>query len=155
MLLKKGISTSDQEALEEIKDNLSELLRDVDRLATTESSRKDFPAISAELKAKYEESDFDFEVDEILDEVIAEVEKTLDKKESEWKASHLSLGDRSRESVHRWKERTKYLPDYLSETTQQEVKKIDSEADEIIKVEKIEDVVFTLISLTQKKRKSA
>ena len=152
LVLQKGISTSDQEALEEIKDNLSELLRDVDRLATTESSRKDFLAISAELKAKYEESDFDFEVDEILDEVIAEVEKTLDKKESEWKASHLSLGDRSRESVHRWKERTKCLPDYLSETTQQEVKKINSEADEIIKVGKIEDVVFYFDKLDSKEK---
>ena len=142
MVLQKGISPSDKEALEEIKDNLSKLLADVEQLSETNCSREEFAKVSSELKKKYVESEFDFEVDEILDGVIAEVKKELDKKEADWKAVHLSLGDKSRDSVHRWKEKTKFLPDYLSKETKAEVKKIDVEADEIIKDGKIEDVVF-------------
>lgn len=142
LVLQKGISPSDQEALDGIKGNLSDLLTDVDKLSATDSSREEFGKTSIELKEKYAESEFDFEVDEILNEVIAETKKSLDKKEAEWKASHLSLGDKSRESVHRWKEKTKFLPDYLSKESRDEVEKIDAEADEIIKEGRIDDVVF-------------
>lgn len=142
LVLQKGIAPSDQEALDEIKDNLSDLLTDVDKLSATDSSRVELGKISIELKEKYAETEFDFEVDEILNEVIAEVKNTLDKKEVDWKVSHLSLGDKSRESVHKWKEKTKILPDYLSKETKDEVEKIDAEADEIIKEGRIEDVIF-------------
>lgn len=142
LVLQKGISPSDQEALDGIKGNLSDLLTDVDKLSATDSSREEFGKTSIELKEKYAESEFDFEVDAILNEVIAETKKSLDKKEAEWKASHLSLGDKSRESVHRWKEKTKFLPDYLSKESRDEVEKIDAEADEIIKEGRIDDVVF-------------
>lgn len=142
LVLQKGISPSDQEPLEEIKSNLSDLLADVDKLTAADSSRDEFTKIAEKLKAKYADSEFDFEVDEVLDKVIAEVELTLDRKEAEWKAVNLSLGDKSRGSVHRWKEKTKFLPEYLSKETKDEVKKLDIEADEIIKVGKIEDVVF-------------
>ena len=142
MVLQKGILSSDQESLEEVKGNLAELLADVERLSEADSSRGEFASVSAELKEKYADSEFDFEVDEILDEVIDQVKQSLDKKEADWKAVNLSLGDKSRNSVHRWKEKTKFLPDYLSKETKDEVKKIDAEADEIIKDGKIEDVVF-------------
>lgn len=152
LVLQKGISPSDQDALEEIKGNLSDLLADVDKLTAADSSREEFAKTSAELKEKYADSEFDFEVDEILDKVITEVEKSLDRKEVEWRASHLSLGDKSRESVHRWKEKTKFLPDYLSKETRDEVKKIDEEADEIIKEGKIEDVIFYFDKLDAKEK---
>lgn len=108
----------------------------------TDSSRVNFAEISSQLRDKYEDSEFDFEVNEILDEVIVAVEKSLDEKESNWKKANLSLGDKSRDSVHRWKEKIQFLPHYLSDETRAEIKKIDAEADDIIKDGKIEDVVF-------------
>ena len=152
LVLQKGIAPSDHEPLEEIKRNLSELLADVDKLTAADSSRYEFHKIAEELKVKYVDSEFDFEVDEVLDKVIAEVELTLEKKEAEWKVANLSLGDKSRGSVHRWKEKTKYLPEYLSKATKDEVKKLDAEADEIIKVGKIEDVVFYFEKLNASER---
>ena len=53
-----------------------------------------------------------------------------------------TLGDKSRKAVHKWKEKTAYLPEYLSEETIEKVKMVDKEADEIISEAKIEDVLF-------------
>lgn len=142
LVLQKGIPMNDQIALEEVKQNLEELLSDVEKLNGTDNSRADFKSVSTELKEKYQDSEFDFEVNDILDEVIGSISDRLDKKETEWTIKNLTLGDKSRESVHKWKERTRFLPEYLSDKTTEEVKKIDAEADEIVKEGKIEDVIF-------------
>ena len=142
VILQKGISLQDQSSLEEVKKNLNEFLVDVRKLSAADSSREEFKAISNEMREKYQVSEFDFEVMEILDEVIRTVSQKLDEKEEQWRQANLSLGDKKRESVHRWKERTKYLPEYLSDITLEEIKKIDAQADEIIREGKIEDVVF-------------
>lgn len=66
----------------------------------------------------------------------------MDKKEHNWIENSLTLEDRSRGAVHRWKEKIKYLPKYLSQETIEKVKLLDSEADKIISEGKIEDVIF-------------
>ena len=142
LVLQKGISPNDQSSLEEVKGNLEHFIVDVDRLSATDSSRKEFEMVSAELIDKYKESEFDFEVDEILNEVINAVSKKLDEKENKWRTENLSLGGRKRGDIHKWKERIKYLPEYLSEKTHEEIRILDSEAENIIKEGKIEDVVF-------------
>jgi uncharacterized protein YbcC (UPF0753/DUF2309 family) len=142
LVLQKGISYNDQSSLEEIGGNLEAFLIDIDRLSATDLSRGEFKAVSVQLLKKYEDSEFDFEVNEILDEVIKTVAGKLDQKEAEWRKVNLSLGDKKRASVHYWKEKIKYLPEFLSEKTHEDIKKIDAEANEIIKEGKIEDVVF-------------
>ena len=79
---------------------------------------------------------------EIIDEVIAEIDQKLKTKENQWRNRHLSLGDRSRKSVHTWKAAIEVLPDYLSEDTLSEIALLDKEADELIKDGKIEDVLI-------------
>ena len=54
----------------------------------------------------------------------------------------MTLGDKSRTNVHKWKEKIKILPEYLSDDTMAEIVKLEKEADEIISEGKIEDVVF-------------
>lgn len=153
LVLQKGIAPNDQLSLEEIRGNLEAFLVDVDRLNTTDSSRVEFEHISGELREKYEDSEFDFEVNEVLDEVIKAVAEKLDNKEIEWRNANLSLGDKKRASVHHWKEKIKYLPEFLSEKTHDEIKKIDAEADEIIKEGKIEDVLFYFEKLDSAEKK--
>lgn len=142
LVLQKGISANDEEGLVEIKDNLSELLDDVNGLVATSSSRKEFLSKSKQIQEKYQDSEFDFEVLEIIDEVIAEIDQKLKTKENQWRNRHLSLGDRSRKSVHTWKAAIEVLPDYLSEDTLSEIALLDKEADELIKDGKIEDVLI-------------
>lgn len=152
IVLQKGISSGDQGSLEEIKNNLVELLADVEKLNATDSSRNEFEIVSTALQEKYKESEFDFEVNDILSEVIVGVSKKLDEKEDHWKKVNLTLGNKKRENVHRWKENIKFLPEYLSEKTRQEIKVIDIEADEIIKEGKIEDVVFYFDKLDREEK---
>lgn len=108
--------------------------------------------MSAELSEKYKESDFDFEVNEILSEVIKTVAEKLDEKEAEWRTENLTLGEKKREDVHKWKEKTKYLPEYLSEKTHEEIKALDAVAESFIKEGKIEDVIFYFEKLSREEK---
>lgn len=91
---------------------------------------------------KYEESEFDFDVLSVLKGVISDIGRMLDEKEQKWIAEELTLGDKSRKAVHYWKEKSQFLPQYLSEETIAKAKKLDQEADELIRESKIEDVIF-------------
>lgn len=152
IVLQKGIAQSDQDGLSELKDNLEEFFTDVDSIKGTSSSRKQFVLKSNEIKKKYEESDFDFEVMPIIDEIINELSADFDSKEKEWKTNNLSLGSKSREDVHRWKQKTQFLPEFLSEKTVAEVKKMNKEADKLISEGKIEDVLFYFEKLDSKEK---
>ncbi len=153
LVMQKGISPNDQSALKEIKRNLDAFFVDIDRLNKEDSSRSEFEKISTELRENYKESEFDFEVNEILSEVIKVVADKLDSKEKEWRKANLTLGDKKRGEVHRWKEKTEFLPDYLSKKTHEDIRRLDAEADEIIKEGKIEDVLFYFEKLSVEEKK--
>ena len=142
IVLQKGIMPADQTDFSELQENLRKLLEDVISIKETTDSRKTFTEVSEKMKEKYAESDFDFEVQPIIEEIIDDILKTLDEKEEQWKQENLSLGDKSRTTVHRWKEKTAYLPEYLSESTVAQVETLSKEADDIISDGKIEDVLF-------------
>ncbi len=154
IVLQKGIAPADQSDFAELQNNLQELLVDINQVKGATDSRTDFEAVSQNMKEKYAESDFDFEVLPIIEDVIIEIQKSLDQKEEEWKKSHLSLGDRSRANVHKWKEKTQYLPEFLSVDTVNKVKELSKEADEIISVGKIEDVIFYFEKLDDDEKKN-
>ena len=63
------------------------------------------------------------------------------------------LGDNSREAVHSWKERIRFLPEFLSEETKQKIYAMDMNADELIKVGKIDDVVFYFEKLSETEKR--
>lgn len=153
LVLKKGISSADQEGFEELQENLQELLEDISRIKNVTESRKLFLEVSKEVKEKYTNSEFDFEVIPIIETVILEISKSIDIKENKWKAKNLTLGDKSRSSVHKWKENIKYLPEYLSKDTLDTINMLDLEANLIISEGKIEDVVFYFEKLDETERK--
>lgn len=153
MVLQKGISPADQTDFTELQENLQKLLTDINSIKEATQSRKSFIEISEQVKEKYQESEFDFEVLPILEEVISEISKSLDEKEETWKAQNLSLGDKSRESVHKWKQKTEFLPEYLSEDTIEKVNVLGKEADNIISEGKLEDVIFYFNKLSVEEKK--
>lgn len=153
IVLQKGISSADQTDFTELQENLQELLADINSIKEATQSRKSFIDISEKMKEKYQESEFDFEVLPILEGVINEISKALDEKEENWKTQNLSLGDKSRASVHKWKQKTEFLPEYLSEDTLQEVKQLCEEADNIISEGKLEDVIFYFNKLSVEEKK--
>ena len=76
----------------------------------------------------------------------------MDEKEKAWVDSNLSLGDKSRENIHKWKDRIKFLPEYLSEKTIERIQELDVEADEVIKDGKIDDVLYYFEKLEQSEK---
>lgn len=153
MVLQKGISQADQSDFLELQNNLNELYADITKVREATNSRKNFEAVSADTKEKYAKSEFDFEVLPIIEDVIEKIEASLDEKEEKWKKENLSLGDKSRANVHKWKENTKYLPEYLSKSTLIEIEKLDKEAEAIIREGKIDDVVFYFEKLDNTEKK--
>lgn len=141
-VLQKGISDVDQKDFEDLRENLQELLNDINDIKGLDSSRNEFNVKAESMIKKYETSDYEFDVLDILKTIISNVENELDKKEHYWINNSLTLEDKSRGAVHRWKEKIKYLPKYLSQETIEKVKLLDSEADKIISEGKIEDVIF-------------
>lgn len=153
MVLQKGISNADKSDFSELQENLRELLTDINQVKEATQSRKTFIIVSEKITEKYMDSDFDFEVQPILKDVIEEIAKELDTKEQRWKQTNLTLGDKSRTNVHKWKEKIKILPEFLSKDTIAEVQKLEKEADEIISEGKIEDVLFYFEKLDSGERK--
>lgn len=153
MVLQKGISQVDQSDFSELQENMQELLADISEVKAATNSRKEFEEVSIQMKEKYAESNFDFEVLPIIEDVISEIFKVLDDKEEQWKQENLSLGDKSRVNVHKWKERTQFLPEYLSDETVKKVEVLGKEADEIISEGKIEDVIFYFDKLDDNEKK--
>ncbi len=89
----------------------------------------------------------------ILEEVVSLISEALDEKEISWKNANLSLEDKSRAGVHKWKAKTKFLPEFLSDDAIEEVKKLNAKADLIISEGKIEDVIFYFNKLTPEEKK--
>ena len=141
-VLQKGIPYKDQSDFEELQRNLQELLYNIGSIKEETKSRKQFMEVSSLMLKKYENSEFDFEVLPILEKVVSDIQNELDEKEKKWIANVLTLGNRSRKDVHLWKEKSKYLPGYLSDNTIVKIKELDKEADELISEGKIEDVIF-------------
>lgn len=141
-VLQKGIPANDQIDFEELQKNLRELLNDINKMKSAAISRNEFKKISESMIQKYRHLEFDFEVLTIIQEIVSDMEKNLNAREQEWIENVLTLGNKSRKAVHRWKEKSKYLPEFLSEETVAKVKLLDQEADEIISEGKIEDVIF-------------
>lgn len=152
IVLQKGISPADQSDFAGLQSNLQELLMDINQFKGATNSRKIFVEVSDKIKEKYEDSKFDFEVLPIIEDIINTILKEIDKKEERWKKENLSLGDKSRVNVHKWKEKTQYLPEYLSEDTVKKVNELTKEADVIISEGKIEDVIFYFEKLNDKEK---
>lgn len=141
-VLQKGIPKADQIGFEELQENLQEFLDDINTIRDAIQSRIQYKEISKAMLEKYGESEFDFEVLPILEAVISDIKRILDEKEQKWIADKLTLGDKRRSAVHQWKEKSRFLPEYLSEETIVKAKKLDQEADAIISKGKNEDVIF-------------
>jgi len=153
LVLQKGINSADREGFEELENNLKELLNDIIEIKNAIQSRTQYFGVSQKMLEKYKKSNFDFEVLPILEEVNSNIKKELDAKEENWIENELTLGDKSRQAVYKWKEKTKFLPEFLSDDTIAKVKQLDEEANGIISEGKIEDVMFYFDRLNEFEKK--
>ncbi|SFC69995.1 hypothetical protein [Butyrivibrio sp. YAB3001] len=153
LVKQKGISKTDYNSFTEMEDTLKAVLEDIEIIREAEANRDNFTKTVEDIRNKYSEQEAEFDALSMIDAAIDEAEKSMDKKEDEWAKKYLSLGDKSRESVYKWKDATKFLPDYLSKKTKTKYKKLAEEAEAIISEGRIDDVLIQFEKLSDKEKK--
>lgn len=91
---------------------------------------------------KYSVKIMDYDFMPVIADSIEITKKKMDSLDKKWCVENVTLGNKSRQSVHIWKERINALPAYLSDDTIEKIKVLDTEANQIISDGKIEDVIF-------------
>lgn len=153
LIMNYRIPARDLQDFEDLKETLDTFIADVSELQSAVNDRSKLEKAITTLREKYAGSEMDFDVDTVLKDVIKSAEEAIDTKEHIWRQNHLTLGDRTRATIHTWKESTRILPAYLSQATIQAVETMRIEADQLISEAMIEDVVFYFKKLNAEERK--
>lgn len=153
LIMNYHIPARDLQDFEDLKETLDSFMADVSELKSAVNDRLKLEKAITTLREKYSDSDMDFDVNSVLEDVIKSVKEAIDTKERIWCKKYLTLGDRTRATVHTWKENTRTLPTYLSEKTIKSIEVMRMEADQLISEAMIEDVIFYFKKLNTEERK--
>ena len=153
LVMNYRIPTRDLQDFEDLQETLNAFMADVNKLQAAVQNREQLQAVIHELRTKYSDSELDFDVISVLEDVITNAEKEIAEKEAAWRKEYLTLGDRTRASIHSWKDNTRVLPAFLSPETVAMVEKLRIEADQIISKAMIDDVLFYFNKLTEEEKK--
>lgn len=142
LVLQKGLRDVDEKAFRMLQDDLINFTDDSKLLSQIQDDRLALSECYEKLQDKYEDTEFDFTPEDILANDYRNKINECDAKEKSWKEKYLSLGDKSQNSIYKFKSNIAMLPNYLTEETLQEISKLDKEADQIIRIGKIDNVIY-------------
>ena len=146
------IAEKDVQDFKDLKTTLDAFAADMDALKAATSDRKQLASIIDKLRQKYSKAESDFDVFTVLEDEIRIVTEEISSKDATWRSHYLTLGDKSRETIHIWRENTRVLPAYLADETVLAVENLRTEADSIISKAMIDDVVFYFRKLNSEER---
>lgn len=153
LIMNYRIPARDLQDFEDLKKALDAFMADVSELQSAVNDRAKLETAISGLREKYTDSEMDFDVETVLEDVINSAEAAIDTKDRVWGQRYLSLGDKTRATIHTWKDNTQVLPAYLKPSTIQAVEEMRKEADQLISDAMIEDVVFYFKKLNAEERK--
>ena len=136
------IAEKDIQDFKDLKTTLDAFAADMDILKAAASDRKQLASVIEELRQKYSKAEIDFDVLAVLEDEIRIVTEEINTKDAAWRSHYLTLGDKSRETIHAWRENTRILPAYLTDKTVFAVEELRTEADSLISKAMIDDVLF-------------
>lgn len=136
------IPEKDARDFEDLKNALDTFAVDMNALKAAASDRKQLTSLIEELRQKYSGIETDFDVCAVLEDEICIVTEKIDAEDAAWRTRYLTLGDKSRETIHTWRENTRILPAFLTDETISAVEILRTEADSLISKAMIDDVVF-------------
>ena len=151
-VLSYHISEKDIRDFEDLKTVLDAFAADMSALKAATSDRKQLTSVIEELRQKYSGAEIDFDVFTVLEDEVRIVTEEIDIKDAAWRSRYLTLGDKSRETIHTWRENTRVLPAFLTEETILAVEVLRIEADSLISKAMIDDVVFYFRKLNVEER---
>lgn len=146
------IAEKDIRDFEDLKTGLDAFAADMSALKAATSDRKQLTSVIEELRQKYSGAEIDFDVFTVLEDEIRIVTEEINAKDAAWRSRYLTLGDKSREAIHTWRENTCVLPAFLTDETVSAVEVLRTEADSLISKAMIDDVVFYFRKLNAEER---
>lgn len=146
------IAEKDVQDFKDLKTTLDAFAADMDVLKAAASDRKQLAFAIEKLRQKYSKAEIDFDVFAVLEDEIRIVTEEINTKDATWRSHYLTLGDKSRETIHMWRENTRVLPAYLTDETVSAVEDLRTEADSLISKAMIDDVVFYFRKLNSEER---
>jgi hypothetical protein len=153
-VLQMGIKPDDSIRLQNEKNGMQELLEQLDEYRVLCRSRQDAKQGEENLVEQYKGDErFNFHTNVVIEDTYNDIIKKFDREEQDWKDRNLHFPDDSRRAVLEWREKNKTLPEYLSEETINEVKKMYLRSEEIISKGKIEDVYYYFQKLNPDEQK--
>lgn len=142
LIQQKGLRDIDEKSFKMLQDDLMNFTDDSKLLSQISDDRSALKKCYEKLREKYKDSEYDFVPEDILENDYQNKINELNAREQEWKEKYMSLGDKSQNSIYRFKSCITMLPNYLTEETIKEIQALDKEADEIISVGKIDNVIY-------------
>ena len=154
IVVKKGLKKEDNDQLIEIKNNLEELLNDLKTYINITDDREEAHKVANSLLAKYRDSDFDFDVIEIINTIINNKKCKFDEKENVWMKKYSNIDGLSRNQLLNWFDETQDCPKYLEKKNYDKIEALRIRVSDILSKGKIDDVIFYFYKLTtEEKRK--
>ena len=153
IVIRKGIREDDYDSLMEVKENIRDLLIDLNEYLAFNGSRVRLKEISQQLIDKYNNSNFDFDVVTIIETIISEKNVQYDKQEEEWIDKYSDVKNLSRQELLECLEKTKNYPNYLSEKSIITLNNLRNIVLLKVKTSKIDDVVYYFSKLDYIERK--
>ncbi|MGM9929319.1 MAG: hypothetical protein ACI35P_15355 [Bacillus sp. (in: firmicutes)] len=153
LIMNYRIPARDLQDFDDLKETLDAFMSDVSELQSAVNDRVKMEKVVSSLREKYVDSEMDFDVNTVLEDVVKNAEKAIDLKDQVWSQKYLTLGDRTRSTIHTWKENTRTLPAYLKPETIEAVEAMRKEADKLISEAMIDDVVFYFQKLNADEKK--
>lgn len=152
LVLQKGLRTVDEKGFNTILQDINELTSDTLPMNEVDGDRDALNEIRQKLLDKYEEAEYDFSAIDIIDnDYNTQKNKILDQ-EKKWKDKYLTLGNKTSNDLHLYKDHIRILPSYLSKETLDEVKRLDDEADQLLSQNRINEVIFWFNKLSDEEK---
>ena len=114
LVMNYRIPTRDLQDFEDLQKSLNAFMDDINVLQESIQDRNQLKKVTSEMRNKYSDSELDFDVITVLEDVINNAEEEIAEKEASWCKEYLNLGDRTRSTIHTWKDNTRVLPAFLS-----------------------------------------
>lgn len=151
-VLQRGMKKEDQEALEETLRDLKILQSDLSMIKEINDSREELLNVKNSLLSKYEDSEFDFEVIDIINELIKNEEYILNQKSDLWKSKYLNIDNKSRQEILIWLKKVEIIPEYVETKVVEECNVLIEKAKQIISDGNIDDILYYFNNLKENEK---
>ena len=141
-ILVKGLSETDVNDFQELRETLSLLLKDLTSLVDQKQSRDGLEKEAHRLLEFYEEKELDFDVITIINDIWALLKNEQSEMDKKWSLSYLNIDGMDRPQMHQWLERVAIPPAYLSPETLSKLALLKEKILQSVKDGQIEDVLY-------------